>query len=222
LETRLGTGASEPHGQMMMMMMSHPRTDPCAPSAMLGTMSSSLARTGQRSMRFPGTGPSSRSYKWTQTRNLSECALWRKWKAAALTLFAWLISHQPTVLFSQNKPATSNQPEPASSTLLSDQTSTSHQSPANRTGWPEPDDRRGAHLSAHNHAHNSSVVCLQVSPIRRQPVLLATAKLHTHDAWCCASSAPLTARFYKRCSIRFIYYTTISLLCFFSEIYVLA
>jgi hypothetical protein len=25
------------------------------------------------------------------------------------TLFAWLISHQPTVLFSQNKPATSNQ-----------------------------------------------------------------------------------------------------------------
>jgi hypothetical protein len=27
-----------------------------------------------------------------------------------LILFAWLISHQPTVLFSQNKPATSNQP----------------------------------------------------------------------------------------------------------------
>jgi hypothetical protein len=49
-------------------------------------------------------------------------------------LFAWLISHQPTVLFSQNKPATSNQPEPASSTLLSEQTSTSHQPPGNRTG----------------------------------------------------------------------------------------
>jgi hypothetical protein len=25
------------------------------------------------------------------------------------SLFAWLISHKPTVLFSQNKPATSNQ-----------------------------------------------------------------------------------------------------------------
>jgi hypothetical protein len=25
-------------------------------------------------------------------------------------LFAWLISHQPTVLLSQNKPATTNQP----------------------------------------------------------------------------------------------------------------
>jgi hypothetical protein len=25
------------------------------------------------------------------------------------SLFAWLISHQPTILFSQNKPATSNQ-----------------------------------------------------------------------------------------------------------------
>jgi hypothetical protein len=25
-------------------------------------------------------------------------------------MFAWLISHQPTVLFSQNKPASSNQP----------------------------------------------------------------------------------------------------------------
>jgi hypothetical protein len=51
-----------------------------------------------------------------------------------IALFAWLISHQPTVLFSQNKPTTSNQPEPASSTLLSEQTSTSHQPPANRTG----------------------------------------------------------------------------------------
>jgi hypothetical protein len=27
-----------------------------------------------------------------------------------LTLFVWLISHQPAVLFSQNKPATNNQP----------------------------------------------------------------------------------------------------------------
>jgi hypothetical protein len=27
-----------------------------------------------------------------------------------MALFAWLISHQPAVLFSQNKPATSNQP----------------------------------------------------------------------------------------------------------------
>jgi hypothetical protein len=27
-----------------------------------------------------------------------------------IALFAWLISHQPTILFSQNKPATSNQP----------------------------------------------------------------------------------------------------------------
>jgi hypothetical protein len=29
---------------------------------------------------------------------------------AGHTPFAWLISHQPAVLFSQNKPATSNQP----------------------------------------------------------------------------------------------------------------
>jgi hypothetical protein len=29
---------------------------------------------------------------------------------AVFTLFAWLISHQPTVLFSQNKPAISNLP----------------------------------------------------------------------------------------------------------------
>jgi hypothetical protein len=27
-----------------------------------------------------------------------------------ITLFAWLISHQPALIFSQNKPATSNQP----------------------------------------------------------------------------------------------------------------
>jgi hypothetical protein len=49
------------------------------------------------------------------------------------SLFVRLISHQPAVLFSQNEPATSNQPQPASSTLLSEQTSTSHQPPANRT-----------------------------------------------------------------------------------------
>jgi hypothetical protein len=30
--------------------------------------------------------------------------------SVSLALFAWLISHQPAVLFSQNKPATSNQP----------------------------------------------------------------------------------------------------------------
>jgi hypothetical protein len=40
-----------------------------------------------------------------------------------LALFAWLISHQPVVLFSQNKSA-------SSSTFLSEQTSTNHQSPA--------------------------------------------------------------------------------------------
>jgi hypothetical protein len=58
--------------------------------------------------------------------------LWHDRMRKIRALFAWLISHQPTVLFSQNKPATSNQPEPASSTLLSEQTS--HQPPANRTG----------------------------------------------------------------------------------------
>jgi hypothetical protein len=30
--------------------------------------------------------------------------------ALIFTLLAWLISHQPAVLFSQNKPATNNQP----------------------------------------------------------------------------------------------------------------
>jgi hypothetical protein len=44
------------------------------------------------------------------------------------SLFARLIIHQPAVLFSQNEP--SHQPQPASSTLLSEQTSTSHQPPA--------------------------------------------------------------------------------------------
>jgi hypothetical protein len=33
-----------------------------------------------------------------------------KAKHTSPSLFAWLISHQPTVLFSHNKPATSNQP----------------------------------------------------------------------------------------------------------------
>jgi hypothetical protein len=33
------------------------------------------------------------------------CSSW-----TATPLFAWLISHQPAVLFSQSKPATSNQP----------------------------------------------------------------------------------------------------------------
>jgi hypothetical protein len=58
-----------------------------------------------------------------------------EWVAKYFILFARLISHRPAVLSSQNESATSNQPQPASSTLLSEQTSTSHQPPANRTGW---------------------------------------------------------------------------------------
>jgi hypothetical protein len=45
-------------------------------------------------------------------------------------LFVWLISHQPAVLFYQNKTATSNQP----TIFFSQQISTSHQPPAKRTG----------------------------------------------------------------------------------------
>jgi hypothetical protein len=32
------------------------------------------------------------------------------WQVKMRALFAWLISHQPAVLFSHNEPATSNQP----------------------------------------------------------------------------------------------------------------
>jgi hypothetical protein len=39
-----------------------------------------------------------------------------------MALFVWVMSHQPTVLFSQNKRATGNQP-PDNSTFLSEQTS---------------------------------------------------------------------------------------------------
>jgi hypothetical protein len=46
-------------------------------------------------------------------------------------LFAWLISHQPAVLFSQKEQISYQQP--ASSTFLSEQTSTRHQPPAKRT-----------------------------------------------------------------------------------------
>jgi hypothetical protein len=49
-------------------------------------------------------------------------------------LFAWLISHQPAVLFSHNKPVITNQP----AVLLSELTSTSHKPPANRTGCFSP------------------------------------------------------------------------------------
>jgi hypothetical protein len=38
---------------------------------------------------------------------LSRCITFSE---AIISLFVWLISHQPAVLFSQNKPATSNQP----------------------------------------------------------------------------------------------------------------
>jgi hypothetical protein len=65
--------------------------------------------------------------EWTPLRPLQSTprdlmyAAWRPWSTPSggqtqvapprpHTLFAWLISHQPTVLFSQNKPATNNQP----------------------------------------------------------------------------------------------------------------
>jgi hypothetical protein len=46
------------------------------------------------------------------------------------SLFVWLISHQPAVLFFSEQ--ISHQ-QPASSTFSSEQTSTSHQPPAKRT-----------------------------------------------------------------------------------------
>jgi hypothetical protein len=67
-------------------------------------------------------------------RRASRVCDWLTATARANSLFARLISHQPAVLFSQNESATSNQPQPASSILLSEQTSISHQPPANRTG----------------------------------------------------------------------------------------
>jgi hypothetical protein len=43
-------------------------------------------------------------------RALFQESSWMDGKAPRAALFVWLISHQPTVLFSQNKPAISNQP----------------------------------------------------------------------------------------------------------------
>jgi hypothetical protein len=53
-----------------------------------------------------------------------------------MSLFAWLISHQPTVFFSRNKPATSNQP----AVLFSQKRpapAISHQ-PTEQAGWINP------------------------------------------------------------------------------------
>jgi hypothetical protein len=106
------------------------------------------------------------------------------------SLFARLINHQPTVLFSRNEPATSNQPQPASSTLLSEQTSTSHQPRANRTaarvesGGGERRWRPARHL----------VVCApsREKRIRRRPAAASTrgwmgAKevVRTASVWSC-------------------------------------
>jgi hypothetical protein len=49
-----------------------------------------------------------------------------------ISLFVWLISHQPAVLFLSEQISHQQQ---ANSTFLSQQISTSHQPPAKRTGW---------------------------------------------------------------------------------------
>jgi hypothetical protein len=84
--------------------------------------------------RRPSQAPSHTQYDAAPSRMAPSINLPGRGVTAPYSLFARLISHQPAVLFSQNEPATSNQPQPASSTLLSEQTSTSHQPPANRTG----------------------------------------------------------------------------------------
>jgi hypothetical protein len=99
------------------------------------------------------------------------------------SLFARLISHQPAVLFSQNEPATSNQPQPASSTVLSEQTSTSHQPSANRTGskpgrvspWPFR-----ASLHNHMHHHPSHVSAAQRPPSTEAVVTALGASVWAH------------------------------------------
>jgi hypothetical protein len=48
-------------------------------------------------------------------------------------LFVWLISHQPTVLFSQNKPVITNQPSPTSQQYFSLRTNQHQPSATGRT-----------------------------------------------------------------------------------------
>jgi hypothetical protein len=57
------------------------------------------------SLHFHITGLCFKSLLCTSATWLLSLVLW-----TVYALFAWLISHQPTVLFSHNKPATSNQP----------------------------------------------------------------------------------------------------------------
>jgi hypothetical protein len=72
--------------------------------------------------------------------------LWGQRERQTSPLFVWLISHQPALLFPQNKSTIINQPavlfpqnkstiinQPAV-LFLSEQTSTRHQPPAKRTG----------------------------------------------------------------------------------------
>jgi hypothetical protein len=65
-------------------------------------------------------------------------------------LFVWLISHQPTVFFSHNKPATSNQSavffshnKPATSNQPTVLFSQNKSAPTNTSQTNNPDERKG-------------------------------------------------------------------------------
>jgi hypothetical protein len=65
----------------------------------------SQRKTSGRSKREP-----LRTKPWMVGKQIAIDYGWYCYKTRqSYTLFVWLISHQPTVLFSQNKPATSNQ-----------------------------------------------------------------------------------------------------------------
>jgi hypothetical protein len=74
------------------------------------------------------------SFTTSRTTPNASSSRTKRCRQVANALFVCLISHQPTILFSQNKPAITNQPAILFSQNKSEQTSTSHQPPAERTG----------------------------------------------------------------------------------------
>jgi hypothetical protein len=136
----LGAGAASAHEGWARESGTPAATGPRHPGPMASLLQQRGARRPLLAARISGVAVAARRKQcahaglFDDAVHGADATMARRSGGCRCALFAWLISHQPTVLFSQNKPATNNQPEPASSTLLSEQTSTSHQPPANRTG----------------------------------------------------------------------------------------
>jgi hypothetical protein len=129
----LGAGAASAHEGWARESGTPAATGPRHPGPMASLLQQRGARRPLLAARISGVAVAARRKQcahaglFDDAVHGADATMARRSGGCRCALFAWLISHQPTVLFSQNKPATSNQQPARTSQQYSSLRTNQHQ-----------------------------------------------------------------------------------------------